>query len=78
MSLERTAMSESRSRPRRQSPDDIGLTQAPRTARDRAFDEMDALKVAAEEKTARLREARLAKEAKSRSNLTGKSRRTRS
>lgn len=56
-------MSESHSRQRQQAEDAFNKTQAPRTARDRAFGEIEARKAATEEKTSRLRKARLAKEA---------------
>lgn len=55
-------MTESYSRLRQQAEIAFGKTQTPRTARDRAFDEIDAIKLAEEEKTLRLREARLARE----------------
>lgn len=65
-------MSESHSRQRQQAEDAFGRTQSPRNARDRAFDEIDAVKAAAEEKTSRLREARLTKEAQGKAKAAGK------
>ncbi|MBM3603353.1 MAG: hypothetical protein FJX25_01045 [Alphaproteobacteria bacterium] len=56
-------MTESYSRRRQEAEIAFGKTQSPRTARDRAFDEIDAIKAADEEKTLRLREARLARDA---------------
>lgn len=67
-------MSESHSRQRQQAEDAFNKTQTPRSARDRAFDEIDAIKVAAEEKTSRLREARLTKEAQGKAKTAGKPR----
>lgn len=65
-------MSESHSRQRHQAEDAFSKTQAPRTARDRAFDEIDALKAAAEEKTARLREARLSQKVGAKAKPAGR------
>lgn len=56
-------MTENYSRQRQEAETAFGKTQSPRTARDRAFDEIDAIKAAGEEKTLRLRKARLAREA---------------
>lgn len=65
-------MSESNSRQRQQAEDAFGKTQSPRTARDRAFDEIDATKAAAEEKTSKLRAARLARDAQSKAESARK------
>ena len=65
-------MNESHSRQRQQAEDAFNKAHSPRTARDRAFDEIDAIKVAAEEKTSRLREARLTEEAQRKVKAAGR------
>jgi hypothetical protein len=55
-------MTESYSKPRQQAEIAFGKTQSQFFARERAFEELDSIVVAREEKTQRLREARLAKE----------------
>ncbi len=55
-------MTEPFSRRRQEAEIAFGKIQTPSTPRDRAFDELDMIKAAGEEKTLRLREARLAKE----------------
>lgn len=55
-------MTESYSRLRQAAEIAFGKTQSPMTSRERAFEELDAQKLAREEKTRRLREARHAKE----------------
>ena len=60
-------MTESYSRQRQRAEIAFGKMQSPPTARERAFDELDAMKITREEKTLRLREARLAKERQDRS-----------
>ncbi|UJW75731.1 hypothetical protein [Rhizobium sp. SL42] len=55
-------MTENFSKPRQQAEIAFGKTQSQFFARERAFEELDTIVVAREEKTLRLREARLAKE----------------
>jgi hypothetical protein len=55
-------MSEQYSKPRQQAEIAFGKTQSQFFARGRAFEELDSIAVARNEKTTRLREARLAKE----------------
>jgi len=50
------------SKPRQQAEAAFGKTQSQFLARERAFGELDSIVVARDEKTLRLREARLAKE----------------
>jgi hypothetical protein len=56
-------MTENYSKHRQKAEIAFEKTQSPRTARDRAFDEIDAMKLAGDEKTLKLRAARLAREA---------------
>ncbi|PKR89742.1 hypothetical protein CXZ10_07530 [Pleomorphomonas diazotrophica] len=56
-------MSEQHSKSRQQAEIAFGKTQSQFFARGQAFEEIDAITAARTEKTARLREARLAKEA---------------
>lgn len=56
-------MSEHYSKPRQQAEIAFGKTQSQFFARGQALEELDAITTARNEKTARLREARLAKEA---------------
>ena len=56
-------MSEHYSKPRQQAEIAFGKTQSQFFARGQAFEELDSITAARNEKTARLREARLAKEA---------------
>ncbi|WP_205949723.1 hypothetical protein [Paracoccus sp. SM22M-07] len=60
---ESSAMIENQSRQRREAEIAFDKTKSPRNARDRAFDDIDAKRIAGEEKTARLREARLSRQA---------------
>ncbi|WP_159946053.1 hypothetical protein [Rhizobium sp. 18065] len=55
-------MTENFSKPRQQAEIAFGKTQSQFFARERAFEELDTIVSAREEKTLRLREARLAKE----------------
>ncbi|WP_370677849.1 hypothetical protein [Pleomorphomonas sp. PLEO] len=55
-------MTEQYSKPRQQAEIAFGKTQSQFFARGRAFEELDSIAVARNEKTTRLREARLAKE----------------
>ncbi|MDI7863842.1 hypothetical protein MRS76_17970 [Rhizobiaceae bacterium n13] len=55
-------MTETHSKPRQQAEIAFGRTQSQFFARERALDELDAIVAARDEKTLRLREARLAKE----------------
>lgn len=55
-------MTENYSKPRQQAEIAFGKTQSQFFARERAFEELDTIVIAREEKTQRLREARLAKE----------------
>lgn len=56
-------MSEQYSKPRQQAEIAFGKTQSQFFARGQAFEELDSITAARNEKTARLRQARLAKEA---------------
>lgn len=56
-------MTEIRKRLQEQAEKAFAKSPPPRTARDRVLDEITAIKVASEEKTLRLRQARLSKEA---------------
>lgn len=55
-------MTENHSKPRQQAEIAFGKTQSQFFARERAFEELDSIVVARDEKTLRLREARLARE----------------
>ena len=55
-------MTENRSDARERAELVFSKLQGPSTARERAFDEIDAIRAAGEEKIRKLREARLAKE----------------
>jgi hypothetical protein len=55
-------MAQTYSKTRQQAEIAFGKTQSQSIARERAYDELDSIVVARDEKTRRLREARLAKE----------------
>ena len=55
--------------PRQRAEMVFGAAHPPSSARDRAFEEIDAMKVVRDEKTQRLREARLARDRKNGSAL---------
>lgn len=55
-------MTDNYSKPRQQAEIAFGKTQSQFFARERAYEELDTIVIAREEKTLRLREARLAKE----------------
>jgi hypothetical protein len=55
-------MTESYSKPRQRAEIAFGKTQSQFFARERAFEDLDAIVIARDEKTARLRKSRLAKE----------------
>ena len=55
-------MADNYSKPRQQAEIAFGKTQSQFFARERAYEELDIIVIAREEKTLRLREARLAKE----------------
>jgi hypothetical protein len=59
-------MTETYSKPRQQAEIAFGKAQSQFLSRDRAHEELDAVVVARDEKTQRLREARLAKEEEAR------------
>ncbi|WP_137129709.1 hypothetical protein [Rhizobium sp. FY34] len=63
-------MTETYSKPRQQAEIAFGKTQSQFLSRDRAHEELDAVVVARDEKTQRLREARLAKEEEARALVT--------
>lgn len=58
----RASMTENYSKPRQKAEIAFGKIQSQFFARERAFEELDAIVVARDEKTLRLREARLAKQ----------------
>ncbi|MCZ0962504.1 hypothetical protein [Paracoccus benzoatiresistens] len=66
-------MTENRSDARGRAELVFSKLQAPSSARDRAFDEINAIRAAGAEKTQRLREARLAKELQDKEALKGRS-----
>jgi hypothetical protein len=63
-------MTETYSKPRQQAEIAFGKAQSQFLSRDRAHEELDAVVVARDEKTQRLREARLAKEEEARAMVT--------
>ena len=70
-------MIERNTRQRQQAEDAFKITRTLRNTRHRVFEEIDASKVVAEEKTSRLREARLIKEAGVKTEMIGKPERKR-
>ena len=65
----KAAVTENRSEARERAELVFSKLQAPASARERAFDEINAIRTAGAEKTLRLREARLAKELRDKETL---------